>query len=232
MGFAGVWTEASCRLQSCFGLCQVLRAMVNNSVNVDLSESELAICMEERWIARHGLLQQIGCLKQIGSPISAGKRRQKKIFGVGVEIKGSDIRRWRLFNGTLLGWRKLRLQLVGDGFCDLALDRENVCQIAIVRLCPKMRISARIDQLRVYSHTIANALNTPFHNMCHAKFISDLAQVTFRSGLVLHYRSAADDFQVRDPCQVGQDFILYAVGKKSVLGIAASVFKRQHGDAL
>src|SRR5262245_57456417 len=191
MGFAGVWTEASCRLQSCFGLCQVLRAMVNNSVNVDLSERELAICLEERWIARHGLLQQIGCLQQIGSPISAGKRRQKKIFGVGVEIEGSDIRRRRLFNGTLLGWRKLRLQLVGDGFCDLALDRENVCQIAIVRLRPEMSIGARVDQLRIYSHAIANTLDASFHNMRDAKFISDLAEVTFRTGLVLHHRSAA-----------------------------------------
>src|SRR5262245_38039085 len=194
MGFAGVWTEASCRLQSCFGLRQVLRAMVNNSVNVDLSECELAICLEERRIARHGLLQQIGCLQQIGSPISTGKRRQKKIFGVGVEIKRSDIRRRRLFNSTLLGWRKLRLQLVGDGFCNLALDSENVGQIAIVRLGPEMCIGARIDQLRVYSHTIANALNTSFHNMRDAKFISDLAQITLRSSLVLHHRSAADDF--------------------------------------
>ena len=63
MGFTGVWTEASCRLQSCFGLRQVLGAMVNNTVNVDLSESELAICLEEQWIARHSLLQQIGRLQ-------------------------------------------------------------------------------------------------------------------------------------------------------------------------
>jgi hypothetical protein len=31
----------------------------------------------------------------------------------------------------------------------------------------------------------------------------------------LHNRSAADDFQVRDPGQVGQNFILHAVGKKT-----------------
>ena len=61
--------------------------------------------------------------------------------------------------------------------------------------------------------------------MRDAKFISDLAQVTFRSRLILHNRSAADDFQVRNPGQVGQNFILHAVSKKRVVGIAASVFK-------
>jgi hypothetical protein len=63
MGFTGVWTEARRRLQSCFGLRQVRRVMVNNTVNVDRSEGELAICLEEQWIARHSLLQQIGRLQ-------------------------------------------------------------------------------------------------------------------------------------------------------------------------
>src|SRR4029077_14604770 len=59
MGFTGVGTEASRRLQSCFGFRQVRRGMVKNTVNVDFSEGELAICLEEQWITRHSLLQQI-----------------------------------------------------------------------------------------------------------------------------------------------------------------------------
>src|SRR5438874_6748708 len=143
-----------------------------------------------------------------------------------VEIKRSDIRRRRLFNGTLLAWRKLRLELISDRFCDLALNSENVGQIAIVSLRPEMRIGARIDQLRVYSHAIASTLNTSFHDMRDAKFISDLPQVTFRSGLILHNRSAADNFQVRDPGQVGQNLILHTISEKCVIRIAASIFKR------
>jgi hypothetical protein len=61
---------------------------------------------------------------------------------------------------------------IGDAFCDLALNSENVGQIAIVILRPEMRVRARVDQLRVYSHAIANALNTSFHDMRDAKFIS------------------------------------------------------------
>ena len=31
---------------------------------------------------------------------------------------------------------------------------------------------------------------------------------------------------------MGQDFILHTIGKEGVVGIAAQVFERQHGDAL
>src|SRR3954452_1743890 len=98
----------------------------------------------------------------------------EKILGVRVEVKRSDIHRRRLFNGAFLAWRKLRLELIGDGFCDLTLDGKNVGQIAIVSLRPEMRIGARIDQLGVYSHAIANALNTSFQDMRNSKFISNL----------------------------------------------------------
>src|SRR5439155_22402895 len=112
--------------------------------------------------------------------------------------------------------------------CDLAVNREYVDMIASVSLPPEMRIGARIDQLRVYSHAVANTLNASFQDMRDAKFISALAQVTFRSGRILHDRSAADDFQRRDPGQVGQNFILHAVGKTCVIRIAAEVFKGEY----
>jgi hypothetical protein len=38
-----------------------------------------------------------------------------------------------------------------------------------------MRLGARIDQLGVYSHTVASALNASFQDMRDTKFISDLA---------------------------------------------------------
>src|ERR1051325_7605709 len=44
--------------------------------------------------------------------------------------------------------------------------------------------------------------------MRYAKFLSDLTQVTFPPGLVLHNRSPALDFQIRDPRRVGENFVL------------------------
>src|SRR5204862_6839389 len=102
-----------------------------------------------------------------------------KIFGVRVQIKRSDVGRRRLFNSTLLAWRKLGLELIGDGFCDFALNSENVGQSAIVSLRPEMCVGSRIDQLRVYSYAIASTLNASFQDMRHAELLSDFAQVTF-----------------------------------------------------
>ena len=90
-------------------------------------------------------------------------RRQKEIFCVRVEIERGDIGgRW-LLDGPLFARREFRLELVGDSFCDFALNGENVGQIAIVSLRPPMRVSTCIDQLRVHSHAVACALNTSFH---------------------------------------------------------------------
>ena len=48
---------------------------------------------------------------------------------------------------------------------------------------------------------------------------------------MLHHGSAADDFQVRDLCQVGQNLVLHAVSEIAVLLIATQIFKRQYRDA-
>ena len=54
------------------------------------------------------------------------------------------------------------MQLIGDGLGDLALDGEDIGQIAIISLRPKMRVGPRVDQLRIYSHTIGRALDAAF----------------------------------------------------------------------
>ena len=50
--------------------------------------------------------------------------------------------------------RELSLQLIGNRLGDLALDGEDIGQIAIVGLCPEMRVGAGIDQLRVHPHLV------------------------------------------------------------------------------
>ena len=112
------------------------------------------------------------------------------------------------------------------------MDGEDIGQIAIVGLCPQMRVGAGIDQLRVHPHFVGRALHTAFDNMRHAELLTDLAQIARRAALVLHHRGAADHLQVRDLRQVGQDFVLHAIGEEGVLRVAAQVFKWQHCDRL
>ena len=59
----------------------------------------------------------------------------------------------------------MRLQLLRDRFGDFALDSEHVSQIASVGLRPQMRVVTGIDQLRINSNLVRDALNAPFQHM-------------------------------------------------------------------
>jgi len=65
--------------------------------------------------------------------------------------------------------------------------------------------------------------------MRHTKGISNLAHVPLAA--ILRHAGAADDLQVRNFCQIGQDFILHAVREKRVLFAFAEIFERQNRDA-
>ncbi|HEV8184839.1 MAG TPA: hypothetical protein VGP40_02710, partial [Chthoniobacterales bacterium] len=67
--------------------------------------------------------------------------------------------------------------------------------------------------------------------MRHPKLLADLAQVAFDTALVVHDRTAADHFQIRDPGQVRQNFVLNAVGKEGIFLVFAQILKRQHRNA-
>src|SRR5262245_13216863 len=120
--------------------------VVAKNVKSVMSPGELEIRIKKRWIARHSLIQQINGLQQI--PFLSGSDAacpHKKIFATRVQIERGDIARRWTFDCAFLTWRKFCLQLVGNGLCDLALNREYVRQIAIIRLRPQVLVGTRID---------------------------------------------------------------------------------------
>ena len=106
--------------------------------------------------------------------------REKKSLGPGVEIEGGQVGGGRLFDRRFLVRRELGLQLIGDGFGNLALDGKHIGQITIVGLCPQMRVGPRIDQLRVHPHLVGRPLHTAFEQMRDAELLPDLAQIALR----------------------------------------------------
>jgi len=72
-----------------------------------MSESELAISIEKRWITRDSPVQQIDCLELFRFPDQA--LRQKNIFGVRVEIERADVARRRTLDCVLFTRRKFSL---------------------------------------------------------------------------------------------------------------------------
>ena len=63
-----------------------------------MSQDELEIGIEKRWIMCDSLVQQIDGLQQIRFPRSARLSCQKKIFGASVEIEGGEVGGWWLLD--------------------------------------------------------------------------------------------------------------------------------------
>ena len=85
--------------------------------------------------------------------------------------------------------------------------------------------------MRAYSHAAAHSLHSSFDDVRDTEGLSDLTQVSLDPSFVLHDRRAADDLQVGDLGQIGEDFVLDAVREITVLLVITEILKRQNGNA-
>src|SRR6266496_3178991 len=84
-------------------------------------------------------------LKSFSSPARRVSDVVDEFFCSEVEIVGSEIRCRPLCHGRFLFWRQPGLKLVGDFFGNLALNAEDIGQVAVIFLGPNMRVIAGID---------------------------------------------------------------------------------------
>ena len=115
-----------------------------------------------------------------------------------------------------------------DFLRNLALDCEQIIQIAIVLLGPDMRVSARLDQLRIDTKMRAGSADAAFQNMRYTQIITDLTEISFAT--VIHDTGPADDFEVSNPRQLGQKVVLNAIDERPAFLLVAEIFKRQNRD--
>src|SRR6476659_5754897 len=98
------------------------------------------------------------------------------------------------------------MKVVGNFLRDLTLDCKQPIQIAVVFLSPDVSVGPRVDQLRVETKMRARPPDTAFQNMRYTQIITDLPKVSFAT--VIHDAGPADDFQITDFGQLGQNVIL------------------------
>jgi hypothetical protein len=97
-------------------------------------------------------------------------------------------------------------------------------------LSPKMRIVARVNQLRTHPNSTTRALDTAFHHMRNTQSFCDVAQVAFQTAFIFHHARSTDDFQVRNLGEISQDFVLHAASEICVFFVFAKILKRKHGN--
>src|SRR5206468_4002590 len=126
---------------------------------------------------------------------------------------------------------ELRLQRLRYSFGDLALYAQDVSQVAIVALGPKVGIALGVNQLHIDSHLIRRFLDATLKNVRYSKLPRDVAEIA-RLALILLGGNGRNDFQVCNASQPRQNFLLNAVREIGVIWIAAQIFKRQNGDSV
>ena len=88
---------------------------------------------------------------------------------------------------------------------------------------------AGLEQLRRDAHPAAGASYAAFENVAHGEALADFAHIR-RLPLVGEGRIARDDEKPGELGQVGDDVLADAVAEVLLLGVAAHVLERQHGD--
>ena len=115
------------------------------------------------------------------------------------------------------------MKLFGDFLRDVTLDNKYLFRIAIILLCPYVRVGARRDQLRVYMEQGSGFAHAALQHMRHVKGVADLAHISLAA--IFHDTGAADHLEIGNFCQLGQDIVLEPIGKERVPPIAAEIFE-------
>ena len=115
------------------------------------------------------------------------------------------------------------VKAIGNFLRDLTLDCEQIIQIAVVFLGPNVGVGARVDQLRIQVNPITAPACASFQHVRHAKRIADLTHISFAA--IFHHAGPADDFQVGDLRQLGQNVVLHTIGEDGVILSGRSDFQ-------
>ena len=111
----------------------------------------------------------------------------------------------------------------------LVLQCKYVVHRTVVALGPDMSAGLRVDQLGCDPHAAGRFAHAAFEHVAHAELMADLLDV-YGSALVGKGRISRDDKKPFESRKPGDDILDHAIGKIFLLGIAAHILERQHGD--
>src|SRR5438876_8849128 len=200
----------------------------SREVKLVMSPGELTIRLEKRWIARHGLVQQIDCLTEIRHPVAKGCPR-KHMTGARIEIESDEIAGRPALNRQSLSSRDFGAKPLSNFLRNLALDRKQIVQIAIVLLGPDVSVGAGVDQLHVHMKLGADSPDAALQHMGDSQLVTDLTHILLAA--IAHHAGPADHLQVVDFCKLGQNVVLHTIDERPSFLLHAEIFKPQHCDS-
>src|SRR5712671_4657341 len=140
------------------------------------------------------------------------------------QIAGRPIRR-----SADLGDLQCRLDNAGDTDRDLVLEVKNVIERTVEVVSPEMRTPSGLDQLCSNAHALAGLAHGAFQDVAYAQLPADLLHV-YSPPFVSEARIAGDNEEPADARKRSDDLLDHSVAEIFLLGVAAHVLERQHGD--
>ncbi len=125
--------------------------------------------------------------------------------------------------------RKRQRKRAHDLLQHLVLQAEDVVELAVVALGPKVAAGGRVDQLRVDAHLLAGLAHAALQHVSDTERLADLADIDL-APLVAGRRGSRNDRQAGNLGQVGDQVLGHAVREILLLGVAAHVDEGQDGD--
>src|SRR5262245_15591127 len=136
----------------------------------------------------------------------------------------------RLALGTIaLGMLQLRRDGAHNARGHPILQLEDILNVAVKALCPKVRARRDVDELSRYAHSVCGLSHAAFEDVAYPQLATGLPHI-HRPTLVGEAGVARDDKQRSKARQRRDDFFHHAVGEVFLFRVAAHVLKWQNGD--
>ena len=161
--------------------------------------------------------------------IAAAGQQHRLLAASQQELVGLDAGRPLANQPAAFARCQVQLERVHDLSRELVLNVKDVGQLAVESICPDMSAGERIDQLRRHPDAVSRLSHAALEHIADAEIARDLGN-EHRLVLVGEGRVASDHVQLGQFRQVGDDVFGDSVGKIFLLGVAAHVLERQHGD--
>ena len=129
--------------------------------------------------------------------------------------------------GFALG--ELDLQGHGDRLCDFILNLEDVGDVPVVTLGPKVGTRPTVHQLRGDAHAVSRTPNTAFEHMAHAEVPRNYLYA-HGAPLIHERRTPRDNENAPQFRQLGDDVFGDAVREMLLLSVARHVDEGQDGN--
>ena len=148
-----------------------------------------------------------------------------------IEIVGGHVPRGLALDRSFFIGRKSGLELRSDFLRKLAFQEKQISLVLIVTLRPNLRVSAGIYQPGVESNPVTGLLRASFQHVRDTQRPANFSRV-FSHATITGNTGTTDYFKIGNLAEIGNNVVLNAIQKVTVVALGIETDKGKHGNTL